>query len=133
MLPKDIYSIIESYNEIGVFVKDDLNTYWFNGKRWELWYPIKKFKWFYKLYVTFKDITYNFATYHYYKNKEWHNFSHPISDRKICKFVVLVNDLIYMKVNQHIWIFNPDIGWKQWSFESPKFTGEIFPIDDYDT
>ncbi len=40
MLPKDICSIIESYNEIGVFVKDDLNTYWFNGKRWELWKPI---------------------------------------------------------------------------------------------
>ncbi len=62
------------------------------------------------------------------KNKEWHNFSHPISDRQLCKFVVLVNDLIYMKVNQHIWIFDPDIGWKQWSFESPKFTGEPYEI-----
>ncbi len=38
MLPQDVFNIIADYNEVGIFViKNDCETYWFNGKRFEYW------------------------------------------------------------------------------------------------
>ncbi len=37
MLPKDITNIIAGYNEIGIFIHDSRQLYWFNGKRFECW------------------------------------------------------------------------------------------------
>ncbi len=38
MLPQDVFNIIADYNEVGIFViRNDCETYWFNGKRFEYW------------------------------------------------------------------------------------------------
>ncbi len=37
MLPCDLMNIIEQYNEYGVFMNDEYEIYWFNGKRFEFW------------------------------------------------------------------------------------------------
>ncbi len=130
MLPTDIYSIIENYNEIGIFLKDDVNTYWFNGKRWELWKPVKKFKFYSYAAIKFEDVIYNFLDYRCYnpKTNALYTFAHPI-EIESWEFVVLVNDLFYLKVNQHLWIFNPNIGWKlEAFFEFPGFIGRPYEI-----
>ncbi len=97
MLPKDMFTLIDNYNEDGVFVTFNGNICWFNGKRIEPFIA--------ESYYCLRILTYNNTLYvsknagvlHIYRNKKFQKVDFPTRWNHPLHIFAFSNGIFYNK------------------------------------
>ncbi len=102
---KNIFDIINKYNEDGTIVEKNNKFYWFNGKRYEFWCSKPKNASYYiyyksKLYVSV------YHQVHEYKNKQFilsQNKDILLKNLLEFRYCCLYKDHSYALIGKHLW------------------------------
>ncbi len=110
MFPQDVSNIIDDYNEHGIFISLD-KIYWFNGKRFELWWESA-----YWIILTYEHDLYCYDSYNkgvvLYRNKQFINvklpsrWNHPLQLFNRFPFMSILHGIVYCMKQGQLAIMN---------------------------